>query len=217
MHGPDRSELPDEIYKIWKSMESVDEEDLDDAQVYLRLMQEAVVGVVSGGAGSMYKRRTAKRPWLDLDLYRRCVAHGLKPLARLFTLPAARMGQVMKDGGLDVPPQPPNDEALGSGSSLREARRGRIDVRLERVLRACGPWLRWSSLVNHASVGSCAICTRGEDVRSGRTARCLLGATFSSNPRRRERRLTSSIAFTAFSTSRRSLSLKCWKRRNLLA
>ena len=26
-----------------------------------------------------------------------------------------------------------------------------------------------------------------------------------------------SIAFTAFSTSRRSLSLKCWKRRNLLA
>ena len=183
MHGPDRSELPDEIYKIWKSMESVDEEDLDDAQVYLRLMQEAVVGVVSGGAGSMYKRRTAKRPWLDLDLYRRCVAHGLKPLARLFTLPAARMGQVMKDGGLDVPPQPPNDEA-----PLEVARRFvKRDVAElstpERVLRAvrsmvamelaCEPRIR--GIMRNLYEGGRTYDPEGRRV-------VYSGATFSSNP-----------------------------------
>ena len=66
--------------------------------------------------------------------------------------------------------------------------------------------------MNHASVGSCAICTRGEDVRSeGR--RVVTGRNFfvESHGDGKEE-IDSSIA-TAFSTSRK-LSLKCWKRRN---
>ena len=41
--GPIQAELPDDISTIWKAADFVDEEELDDAQIYLRLLQEAVV------------------------------------------------------------------------------------------------------------------------------------------------------------------------------
>lgn len=91
-------------------------QDLDDAQAYLRLLQEAVLGAygalpTDGGGGSAaaqaHRRKLhARTPWLDLDLYRRAVAHGLKPLARAFMLGAAQLGSLMHHQEFGLPPTP---------------------------------------------------------------------------------------------------------------
>mmetsp|Transcript_11633 Transcript_11633/g.14960 ORF Transcript_11633/g.14960 Transcript_11633/m.14960 type:complete len:1328 (-) Transcript_11633:11-3994(-) len=100
--GPDLQDFPNVLDDIWKY--TADERELDDVQVYMRVMQEGVLG--SFGLFEAARRRQPRTKYLDLDLYRRCVAYGLKPLARLFMCSAPELGEAMSEGGVVLPPTP---------------------------------------------------------------------------------------------------------------
>ena len=110
--GPCAEDLPSELDHLWQY--SPEDQDLDDAQGYLRLLQEALLGAYGAmpneginSAGQATRRRLhARTPWLDLDMYRRAVAFGLKPLARSFTLSAAELGTLMHNQEFGLPPTP---------------------------------------------------------------------------------------------------------------
>jgi hypothetical protein len=99
-----RDEIPDRYADVWRYSPNV--KDLDDLQLYCSLVLEGCRGAHGKNAtlsGKAQRRRLAKRSWLDLDFYRRCMAAGLKPLARLISRPAPAISQLFETNGDEEP------------------------------------------------------------------------------------------------------------------
>jgi hypothetical protein len=64
IEGPDLGDLPKSLDDIWTY--SADEVELDDVQIYMRLMQEGMLG--SFGIYEEKRRRQPRTSYLDFDL-----------------------------------------------------------------------------------------------------------------------------------------------------